>query len=150
MKTIQAKVGDIDSVAFLFDLYRQFYHQSANLSAARGFIFERLTADDSVIFLALDDNDVAVGFCQLYPSFSSVAMQPLFYLNDLYVVEEKRGQGVARKLLQHAESYARECQATTLKLATAVENHSAKCLYLSVGYKEITDFEHYRLDLTGE
>jgi hypothetical protein len=45
----------------------------------------------------------AVGFMQLYPSFSSVSMQPIWIVNDLFVVEEARRRGVEAIVLAAEE-----------------------------------------------
>ena len=74
----RAAVADVDAVAPLFDGYRQFYGQRSDLAAARAFLEERLRRDESVIFLAVADEGPgsdALGFTQLYPSFSSVSVR---------------------------------------------------------------------------
>ncbi len=66
---IRAALEHASLVAGLFDSYRQFYHQPPDLEGARQFIAERLRADESVIFLALDGQASApraLGFVQLY------------------------------------------------------------------------------------
>jgi len=64
----RASVADLDAVAPLFDAYRQFYGQRPDPAAARAFLDERLSRDESVIFLAVDDGerDETLGFTQLY------------------------------------------------------------------------------------
>ncbi|ENI1142886.1 GNAT family N-acetyltransferase, partial [Vibrio cholerae] len=98
---------------------------------------------DSVIFLALSEGNEPLGFAQLYPSFSSVAMKRMWYLNDLYVSENARKKGVGRALLQKVAAFAKDTDAITVKLATAVSNEKAKSLYESEGYVKVTAFEHY-------
>jgi hypothetical protein len=68
-----AELSDARSIATLFDLYRQFYKQASDFPLALTFIEERLSRNESVIFLAEDGNKKAVGFTQLYPLFSSVS-----------------------------------------------------------------------------
>ncbi|WP_417882893.1 GNAT family N-acetyltransferase [Vibrio rumoiensis] len=143
MKIIQARLLDIDMVSHLFDLYRQFYGQCSDIENVQSFISARLMASDSVIFLALDEENIPMGFAQLYPSFSSVAMSKMWYLNDLYVVELHRNKGVARALLRKIKNYAKETNALTVKLATAIDNVSAQKLYEAEGYQKVTEFEHY-------
>ena len=143
MKIIKASKLELDDIATLFDLYRQFYNQSPDLESAKIFIENRLTNQESIIFLAISDLNGAIGFVQLYPSFSSVAMKKMWYLNDLFVVEKSRNLGVARSLLKHIKSFAQETNALTVKLATESTNKSAKALYESEGYLKITAFEHY-------
>ncbi|EMC0406847.1 GNAT family N-acetyltransferase [Vibrio fluvialis] len=142
MQVVQATSSDLSAVAELFDAYRQFYNQPANLSAARDFIAQRLDTRDSVIFVMQHDSEL-LGFAQLYPSFSSVAMKRMWYLNDLFVASAARRQGVAGLLLTHIRHYAKETQALTVKLATAVDNEQAKALYESHGYVKVTAFDHY-------
>jgi len=85
MQIHQATSVDIDDLTLLFDAYRQFYGQAAAPMAAAAFIAERLAKSESVIFLARSETGEAIGFAQLYPAFSSVAMKRMWYLNDLFV-----------------------------------------------------------------
>src|SRR5581483_8937251 len=98
-KVIQAGVEDVGRLAPLFDAYRQFYRQPPDLDGAREFLTERLTRKESVVFLAVAEGarePAALGFVQLYPSFSSVKMRRIWVLNDLFVAREARRHGVAR------------------------------------------------------
>lgn len=143
MDIIQASLNELNEASVLFDSYRQFYEQSKDLSAAKSFIEQRLILGDSVIFLAKNDVGKAIGFVQLYPSFSSVAMKRTWILNDLFVIPKSRQKGVAKALLDHCERYAQTTQAQAIRLATAVSNSSAKALYKSLGYQQMSSFEHY-------
>ena len=50
---------------------------------------------------------------------------------------------MARALLKRVASFARETDALTVKLATAVSNQPAKLLYESEGYQKVIAFDHY-------
>ena len=100
MQIYQATSVDIEDLTLLFDAYRQFYGQAPAPMAAAAFIAERLAKSESVIFLARSETGEAIGFAQLYPAFSSVAMKRMWYLNDLFVAASARQQGVARALLR--------------------------------------------------
>ena len=139
----QATSVDIDDLTLLFDAYRQFYGQAPAPMAAAAFIAERLAKSESVIFLARGETGEAIGFAQLYPAFSSVAMKRMWYLNDLFVAASARQQGVARASLKQVATFARETDALTVKLATAVSNRPAKALYESEGYQKVVAFDHY-------
>src|SRR5688572_605149 len=144
----RAAVADLDAVAPLFDAYRQFYGQRSDLAAARVFLGERLRRDESVIFLAMEDSESgneALGFTQLYPSFSSVSVRRLWILNDLFVSPSGRGKGVGRRLLERAREWAIETDAKGLTLATAVTNAAARALYEACGWQRDEEFEHYTL-----
>ena len=143
MKIHRAQAIDADLIAPLFDAYRQFYKAPSNTEASRQFIFERLTNDESVIFLAMD-GERALGFVQLYPLFASVALQSLWLLNDLFVESAVRKQGVAERLMQHAEQFAYDTGSRGLFLRTATDNHPAQRLYEKCGW--VRDDKFYRYD----
>ena len=147
---VQAGPKHLDSVAPLFDAYRVFYRQKSDPALARSFISARLDAVDSVIFLATgtaDEAGEALGFTQLYPTFSSVSARRSWILNDLYVAASVRRAGVGRALMERARRHAQETGAKGLALATQLENTKAQYLYESLGYRRDEEFYHYQLDL---
>lgn len=137
-----AVVSDVDDVALLFDQYRQFYGQVSDLAGARSFLKERIENSESVILLARRDEQ-AVGFVQLYPSFSSVSMRKIWVLNDLFVIPEARRLGIAAALMDRAVAFATESGAVRLVLATARNNAAARALYVRQGWREELEFVHY-------
>jgi ribosomal protein S18 acetylase RimI-like enzyme len=146
VQTIRAGLEHLDVLTGLFDAYRQFYGQQPDLPGARRFLEARLGGGDSVVFLAVDEATPAtgLGFVQLYPSFSSVGMMPIWILNDLFVAPRARRSGVGRSLLAAASGMARSTGAGRIRLSTAQDNEAAKALYLAAGYRRI-DFEQYEL-----
>lgn len=147
MTIIQAQPAHLDAVVSLFDAYRQFYRKASDREGARQFIEARLRNGDSVLLLALDDEEQAVGFTQCYPAFSSVRMRPIWILNDLFVAPGCRRQGIAQALMDEAARYARHAGAIALTLATEKDNHTAKALYEQRGYEQDTAFDYYELTL---
>ncbi len=143
----RAVVTELELVALLFDDYRQFYGQPTDIDAARLFLSERFRNDESVIFLATQTNGSAVGFTQLFPSFSTVSMARTFVLNDLYVIPGARRGGVGAQLLAAAAQYARMAGAIRLTLSTAIDNSDAKALYVSQGWKQDEAFDVFHLTL---
>lgn len=143
----RAIAADLDAVAPLFDAYRQFYGKAADLELARRFLSDRFTLGDSVVLIAEQPGGTAVGFVQLYPSFSSVRAARIYILNDLFVVPAARKQGVGSLLLKSAAEFAREAGAVRLKLSTAVTNVTAQRLYESLGWKRDEEFYEYGLGL---
>jgi ribosomal protein S18 acetylase RimI-like enzyme len=131
-----ATLADLDSVAALFDAYRQFYDQPADRALARHFIGERMRRDESVILLAVNDDDdgAVLGFCQLYPSFCSVEAKPIYCLYDLFVEPSARRCGAGRVLLIAAEQRAAAKGMARLDLTTARSNLAAQAAYESLGW----------------
>jgi len=143
-----AEPGDADAVAALFDGYRQFYGQASDLGGARHFICERLTAGDSTVLLAEADGE-AIGFAQLYPSFTSVGMGRIWVLNDLFVAPAHRGMGAGRALLEAAAAFGCETGARRLTLSTQVTNATAQAAYEAGGWVRDCEFYVYNLQLTS-
>jgi len=132
-------ISDVSSVALLFDAYRVFYNQLSNLQAAFDFLEQRVSKNESTIFLAVMRNE-PVGFVQLYPVFSSVQMKKSWILNDLFVAETARNQGIGEALLQHAKQFGRESGAAYLLLQTGSDNYSAQSVYAKNGWIKAQDF----------
>ncbi len=139
-------LADLDAVAILFDGYRQFYGQASDEAAAKAFLQARFEHGQSVVLLA-ESQGQAVGFTQLYPSFSSVSMARVFVLNDLYVAESARRLGVGEALLNAAADHARQLGAVRLSLTTNVQNLPAQALYASMGWERDQKFDAYHLAL---
>jgi ribosomal protein S18 acetylase RimI-like enzyme len=137
----RANLADVDVAAPLFDAYRQFYKQPSNLEAARRYLQARLEKNESVVFLAAD-SERTIGFMQLYPSFSSISLKPLWVLNDLFVAPDLRQKGVGMALLRRAQEFAISQGARGLTLATATDNPAQK-LYEKMGWVRDTQFYHY-------
>jgi GNAT superfamily N-acetyltransferase len=142
IRTARAELDDLDVLVPLFDGYRRFYEQPSDLAGARAYLAERIKRSESVIFLAVRDGTI-VGFTQLYPSFSSVSMQRLWVLNDLFVAAEGRSSGAGRALLDRAERWAAETGAKGLTLSTQITNLAAQRLYEACGWSKDDEFVHY-------
>ena len=142
----QATIYDVEHVAPLFDGYRQFYGKLSDINLARAFLSDRFKHQESIIFLAARAG-AALGFAQLYPSFSSTRAARTYILNDLFVVPEARRAGVARALLQETARFARAAGAAKLSLSTALTNHAAQRLYESLGWERDEAFCEYGLAL---
>lgn len=142
----RANTQDVKTIAPLFDAYRQFYGFDANRPLAEQFVFDRLSNEESVIWVAYDAVGRAVGFTQMYPSFSSTLAGKVWILYDLFVSDSARGQGYGRQLMHAAINWAESTGAVELNLATATDNVRAQKLYASLGFERDTAFWVYALD----
>ena len=143
MTTIRrATATDLTELSILFDLYRVFYNKETDLPGAKKFLEEVLRTNASVIFLADEDGKV-IGFTQLYPQFSSTRMKKFWLLNDLYVLQEYRGKGVSKQLIETAKEWTRQTNATGLLLETGKDNHIGNQLYPSTGFSLYNETNFY-------
>ncbi len=140
----QAHLADLDKIVPLFNGYRIFYKQLSDLAGARNFIEARFINNDSTIFLSFLDNteQTATGFMQLYPLFSSVSMQPMLLLNDLYIDPEHRGQGIGSSLIYKAKQFCKFSNQKGLAIQTAHDNPAQK-LYERLGFKKDLDLHYF-------
>jgi ribosomal protein S18 acetylase RimI-like enzyme len=150
MKIVKASIEYIDLLVPLFDAYRVFYNQEPDREGARKFLTGRINNNESVIFAAMKEEDgehIAMGFTQLYPSFSSVSMKKAWILNDLFVAESFRNAGAAEALLKAAEEFGRGTSARYLMLETQISNTPAQNLYEKLGWKRDEEHFYYYLPL---
>jgi len=141
----QATLADAPAIATLFNAYRQFYEQPADAALALSFITQRLQRGESVILVAEDAQHQLHGFCQLYPTFCSVAAAPIYALYDLYVSPNARQSSLGRNLLEAAHSIAKAHGMVRMDLTTAKTNLKAQSLYESLGWVRDEVFYAYSL-----
>ena len=141
-----ASTRDISEVVRLFNAYRDFYGGAPDESRALSFIHDRITlacaqppgqfsvAQYFLAWMQTVQGRGAVGFMHLMPSTNTLAMRPIWFLEDLYVDPSARRKGVATAFLRHAEQFARSTGAERLTLATAHDNVAAQGVYRKLGY----------------
>jgi len=148
VKTRLARAKDLDAVARLFDLYRQFYEQKPDLKLARRYLRERLRKKQSVIYVAEDARGKIVGFTQLYPTFCSVRAAHTFVLYDLFVDPAARRTGAGRAMMLAGEAHCRKKGAARMELSTARTNIPGQKLYESLAWTRDEAFFVYQKPLT--
>lgn len=152
MRIIKATLEHLDLLAPLFIKYREFYGEMPYPDSSRAFLEKRLSREESVIYLALpiDDDKRLLGFCQLYPSYSSLSLKRVWILNDIYVAEDARRQLVADHLMRTAKKMAKQSQAVRMRVSTSSNNEVAQKVYESIGFREDTEFKNYVLPISED
>ena len=146
-KIIDAEVSHIEQVGKLFDLYRQFYKYESNLIESTNYIKDRIINKESIIFIALNDVNQAMGFVQLYETFGSLDLGKIIILYDLYVKKDHRKNKVGRQLMLRSHEYAKKINAKRIQLSTAIDNFIGQSLYESLGYVKDADFYTYDFEI---
>ena len=142
-----ANIRDIEPLAQLFDSYRQFYEQPSDFVLAKTFLTERFNKQESVILVAESVEKQLIGFCQIYPSFCSVAAAKIGVLYDLFVDTSARKTGAGRALMLAAHNYATNNGMARLDLSTAKNNLKAQALYESLGWVRDDVFYTYSQEI---
>ncbi len=142
MNIYQAELKDIKGITPLFNKYREFYRQAPDQDGAETFLKTRLKNGESVIFTA-SENGGYLGFAQLYPVFSSVAMKRTYILNDLFVAEHARKKEPAksfwrlRRSLQHKMERSR-CRFKLLRIIMLQEVYMSRTAMKRIPILSIT------------
>ena len=148
MRIVQATLEHLDQLTPLFVNYREHFGQLPYPDSSRAFLEKRISRKESVIYLAMaDDEDKILGFCQLYSSFSSLSLKRVWILNDIYVAEDARRQLVADRLLHTAKQMPKETHAVRMRVATSRDNEVAQKVYESIGFVEDEQFKNYVLPI---
>jgi len=90
--------------------------------------------------LAFDAGDMPVGLVNCIEGFSTFACLPLVNVHDVAVAADYRGRGIAQRMLELAETLARQRGACKLTLEVLNGNAAAMGLYTRLG------FAAYQLD----
>ncbi|MGL4473968.1 MAG: GNAT family N-acetyltransferase [Shewanella sp.] len=144
---IRADSHELVAVAQLFNEYRQYYEQGDDMAAVTAFIEQRLSRQDSIILIAKKNKSEGLGFLQMYWQLSSLDMSEFLIINDLFVTQSARGQGVARKLMATAIEIGINQGCKRLTLETASTNYKAQSLYETLGFRRDNHYYHYQLDI---
>jgi GNAT superfamily N-acetyltransferase len=125
--------------------YQRFYEVAEiDEERNRAFFHRFLAPSEGGLLLGARRDGRLVGYACLYWHFSSLEAVESVLMNDLYVSEEARGEGVGRALIEATAEVARERGAPFVEWSTAPDNHTAQRLYDSTG-AERTEWFSYEL-----
>ena len=131
IRAIEAR--DHDEWLALFTAYGVFYETEFSPAVLDGvWAWLMDAAHDVSALVAEDDSSKLIGFAHLRRLHDTFTAGPGWSLDDLYVVPESRGQGVARLLIAACEATAHAAGGGTLRWITASDNVTAQRLYDTV------------------
>jgi GNAT superfamily N-acetyltransferase len=137
-----ARLEEVEELLPLMRAYCEFYKASPPdqglLELARTLISD---PEEGAMFIARDGED-AVGFATLDWKWSSLKAAKIGYLEDLYVVPEARGNGIADALIEACVERCRERGVPAMEWQTAPDNHRAQAVYERTGAVADTYLEY--------
>jgi len=146
MHIVKSTEKHLDQLVEIFEEYRLFCGCEPSPKETKAFLKKLICNQESVLFIAIDsDTDKLMGFVNLYPSYSTLALQRLWILNDLGVSSHFRGKGVSKALIQKVQEFAKETNAVRIELKTAVQNTTARNLYKAMDFTIDADNVYYRV-----
>ena len=127
-----AQVSDAAEAGRLLDAFnREFGEPTPGAEAVARRVAALLEADEAIVLLAGDGPD-AVLVLRLRPALWAEGLDA--YVEELYVVPDRRGQGVGRALMEAAIDLARERGAGDMHVCTSEDDVAARRLYESLGF----------------
>jgi GNAT superfamily N-acetyltransferase len=127
--------ADLNELLPLLRAYCDFYEVSPTnadlLALARALIDD--PEHEGVQLLARDPDGRVAGFATLYWSWSTTDACRIGVMNDLFVAEPARGQGVADQLIEACRAECAPRGARRLTWQTAPDNFRAQAVYDRVG-----------------
>jgi ribosomal protein S18 acetylase RimI-like enzyme len=115
----------------LHDFNREYDTPTPAPEAIAQRLIELMGTGDTAVLLAGDGPDGLV-LLRFRPNLWSTALE--CYLAELYVVPDRRGQGLGRALTEAALDLARATGADRIELGTSDDDHAARALYESLGF----------------
>jgi GNAT superfamily N-acetyltransferase len=140
--------ADLPELVPLMRGYCDFYEVAPSDDALLA--LARVLIDDpsqGVQLLARDDAGNAVGFATIFWTWTTLSAARLGVMNDLFVVEDARGGGVADALIAACAERSREHGATELAWQTARTNLRAQAVYERVGARRDDRWLDYSLSV---
>ena len=100
---------------------------------------------DAEVVFGCEDG-VTVGFALFFHNFSTFVGRKGLYLEDLFVIPEKRGLGYGKALLLYLARLAKERHCGRMEWVCLDWNQPSIDFYKSLGAKPMYDWTIYRLD----
>jgi ribosomal protein S18 acetylase RimI-like enzyme len=127
-----ADATDVPAIGrLLHDFNTEFDDPTPSPQALAERFVELLRGGDTAVVLGGEGPD-GIAVLRFRPAIWSTALE--CYLAELYVVPERRGQGLGRALMEAAMQLARDRGANYMDLGTAETDVVARSLYESLGF----------------
>ncbi len=109
-------------------------------------IYHSLFVERSAEVVFAEEDGTVVGFALFFHNFSTFVGRKGMYLEDLFVIPEKRGQGYGKALLKYVARIAVERNCGRMEWICLDWNESALSIYRSIGATPLSDWTVQRLD----
>ncbi|OOF45070.1 GNAT family N-acetyltransferase [Rodentibacter trehalosifermentans] len=114
MKIFKAEQWNIEVLLPLFEHYRLANGMTENPDRTLTFLTNRIRFNESIFFIAVNSQDKAIGFIQLYPRLSSLQLQRYWQLTDIYALDSDKKNDLYTALISKAKEFVRYTQSNRL------------------------------------
>jgi GNAT superfamily N-acetyltransferase len=130
----RASPSDLRALLPLVDAFQREEGYAAGDDALRRSVSELLSDSLRGSVLIARENERALGYAALCFGYSIEFHGRDAFVDELYVVPEKRGAGLGRALLRALETEARSCGVVQLHLEVKLGNAAARRLYIAENF----------------
>jgi len=133
----------LDALLPMIAAYQRFYEvEDVDEKRNRTFFSRFIAPSDDGMLIGARRGDALVGYACLYWHFTSLVPAESVLLNDLYVAEDRRGEGIGRALIEASAQIARKRGAHQLQWVTSPDNKTARRLYDATGAESEPSIEY--------
>lgn len=145
VKLRKATADDVPVIRRLVKALAEYQRQGAQFSASEEILKrDGFGADPQFQCILAEIEGDAVGLAIFHPTYSTWDSSRGIFINDLFVSETVRGQGVGMKLVKEVAAIARERGCEHLEL-NVVHANPARNFYDRFGFVHVDDLLTYRL-----
>ena len=149
MKSFTIRPARPDEAGLVLDFIRKLavYEKCAgDVVADEATIHHSLFVERSAEVVFGEEDGTVVGFALFFHNFSTFVGRKGMYLEDLFILPEKRGLGYGKALLKYVAKLAVERNCGRMEWICLNWNESALSVYRSIGAAPLSDWTVQRLD----
>lgn len=128
----RAELADVEGIGRLLHDFNTEFEEPTPGPGQLADRVRQLLAEDEITVLVAGAGPDGLAVMRFRPAIWSQALEA--YLAELYVVPDRRGQGLGRALMEAAIELARERGADYMDLGTGGDDVAARALYESLGF----------------
>ena len=149
MQTINIRPAKPDEAGLVLDFIKKLavYEKCADdVVADEATLRHSLFVEHAAEVVFAEENGTVVGFALFFHNFSTFVGRKGMYLEDLFVLPEKRGRGYGKALLKYVAKLAVERNCGRMEWICLDWNESALSVYRSMGAEPLSEWTVQRLD----
>ncbi|MBQ5978645.1 MAG: GNAT family N-acetyltransferase [Bacteroidales bacterium] len=149
MKAFNIRPARPDEAGVIIDLIKQLavYERCENdVVADEVTIRQSLFVERSAEVVLAEEEGMVVGFALFFHNFSTFVGRKGMYLEDLFVIPEKRGLGYGKALLKYVAKLAVQRNCGRMEWICLDWNEPSLRIYRSIGAVPMSDWTVQRLD----
>ena len=149
MNTFNIRPARPDEAGVVLDFINKIaeYEKCADeVVADEATVYNSLFVEHSAEVVFAEEDGAVVGFALFFHNFSTFVGRKGLYLEDLYILPEKRGLGYGKALLKYLARLAVERGCGRMEWICLDWNESALAVYRSIGAVPMSEWTVQRLD----